>query len=604
MSESVIQTFLTNVGSGLANYSGTETCTASTAPYYSHCGQNISAAQIIYDASQAYSINPQDILATLEKEQSLVTEPAPNPNDANAVADYQASLNCAMGYESCSSNYVGFFTQVDNGAWQLRYDYEMASGNSYWGYSPSSYSSICGSPTNLYSAGLYPGNTVTFADPWYQTDPFSTSVPETITIANAATAALYCYTPYVGPYSETGYSGSYNFVYYFQLWFGSTQATVAYQWAYEGQSAYIDSAMTIPFTSSVLNVAPGQDFYISLEARNVGYETWEQSNFHLGLSDPTSRTSPFYNSTWIDNNRPGGLSVSSVPPGGETTIDFTLQAPQQAGTYQEYYNLVADGITWLNDPGFNYTINVVVPRTPFNTQNTDLASGQSLGAGRHLLSSDSQSTLVVQDDGNLVLYSQQQPTWTSGTSSNSVSQLIMQLDGNLVLYNTGGQPIWASGTVSKPDDPGAWLALQTDGNLVIYSTSGTALWASNTVNVPPFIDMSDTTLSSNTLLYPNQFLETDDGNYQLLLQLDSNLVLYYQGQPIWASNTVGESAAFLVNQNDGNLVLYNSSGKPLWASNTNGKGPSLLIMQNDGNLVLYNSSGVATWNTATEGKTP
>jgi len=180
----------------------------------------------------------------------------------------------------------------------------------------------------------------------------------------------------------------------------------------------------------------------------------------------------------------------------------------------------------------------------------------------------------------------------------------MQLDGNLVLYNTGGQPIWASGTVSKPDDPGAWLALQTDGNLVIYSTSGTALWASNTVNVPPFIDMSDTTLSSNTLLYPNQFLETDDGNYQLLLQLDSNLVLYYQGQPIWASNTVGESAAFLVNQNDGNLVLYNSSGKPLWASNTNGKGPSLLIMQNDGNLVLYNSSGVATWNTATEGKTP
>jgi hypothetical protein len=281
-----------------------------------------------------------------------------------------------------------------------------------------------------------------------------------------------------------------------------------------------------------------------------------------------------------------------------------LQAPQQTGTYQEYYNLVADGITWLNDPGFNYTINVVTPRTPFNAQNTGLASGQSLSVGQHLLSPDAQSVLLMQNDGNLVLYSQKRPTWASGTAGNNVSQLIMQLDGNLVLYNTKGQPVWASGTVGQPDDPGAWLILQTDGNLVIYSSSGTALWASNTVNVPIFSDMSDTTLSSNALLYPNQFLETDDGNYQLLLQLDSNLVLYHQGQPIWASNTDGESAAFLANQNDGNLVLYNSGGKPIWASNTASNGTSLLIMQNDGNLVLYNSGGKPTWNTATEDKTP
>src|SRR6266567_3118727 len=36
-------------------------------------GANVSAGRVIYDAAQAYSLNPQVILATLQKEQSLVT---------------------------------------------------------------------------------------------------------------------------------------------------------------------------------------------------------------------------------------------------------------------------------------------------------------------------------------------------------------------------------------------------------------------------------------------------------------------------------------------------------------------------------------------------
>src|SRR5579883_3127206 len=49
-------------------------------------GGNVSAGKVIYDASQAYGINPQVILATLQKEQSLVTGSAGcypnNPNPA------------------------------------------------------------------------------------------------------------------------------------------------------------------------------------------------------------------------------------------------------------------------------------------------------------------------------------------------------------------------------------------------------------------------------------------------------------------------------------------------------------------------------------------
>lgn len=189
MGASAIQSFLNSKGGGIRNYS--------------EGGK--SAAQIIYEAAQAYGLNPQVILATLQKEQSLVTDPSPD----------QAQFNCAMGYKSCASH-NSFFSQVDAGTWQLRYNLEASSGRDWGGRSASLYPCKNGRDTdpdnNFYSTGLFPGRTVTF----YNTG----GVAKTITLANAATASLYCYTPHVGPYSETGYSGSYNFVVSFEAWFG------------------------------------------------------------------------------------------------------------------------------------------------------------------------------------------------------------------------------------------------------------------------------------------------------------------------------------------------------------------------------------------------
>ncbi|HUA13558.1 MAG TPA: hypothetical protein VL989_03605 [Candidatus Sulfotelmatobacter sp.] len=212
MSPSDIQSFLNNENSGLRSYSDVENCNPTTptqpdpwaSSYYSHCGQTESAAQIIYDAGQAYGINPQTILATMQKEQSLVTTPNPT----------QSQLNCAMGYDSCHSD-SDFFEQVGNGAWQFRTDIQLMGGNDWWGYTPSSYA--CSNGSSLYSTGLYPGNTVTFADPG--------GTAEAVTLADFSTAALYCYTPYVGPITQTGYSGSYNFVLYFEEWFGPTTSS-------------------------------------------------------------------------------------------------------------------------------------------------------------------------------------------------------------------------------------------------------------------------------------------------------------------------------------------------------------------------------------------
>jgi hypothetical protein len=51
------------------------------------------------------------------------------------------------------------------------------------------------------------------------------------------------------------------------------------------------------------------------------------------------------------------------------------------------------------------------------------------------------------------------------TSSSGRCRLVMQTDGNLVLYNDAGRALWFSGTAGNP---GAYLAMQAgDGNLVI-----------------------------------------------------------------------------------------------------------------------------------------
>lgn len=59
-------------------------------------------------------------------------------------------------------------------------------------------------------------------------------------------------------------------------------------------------------------------------------------------------------------------------------------------------------------------------------------------------------------------------------------QLVMQWDGNLVLYN-GGQAIWASHTNRGWRQNGYECRMQEDGNLVVYDRdSWQAIWSSGT----------------------------------------------------------------------------------------------------------------------------
>lgn len=105
-----------------------------------------------------------------------------------------------------------------------------------------------------------------------------------------------------------------------------------------------------------------------------------------------------------------------------------------------------------------------------------LASGQNLAVGDTRVSQDGRFTLVLQSDGNLVLYQGSTPLWASGTNGLPVTRCSMQTDGNLVLYSSNGTPYWHTNTAIYP---GAQLQVGNDGNLKIIQNNITR-WSSNT----------------------------------------------------------------------------------------------------------------------------
>ena len=193
MSVTDIQNFLVQKGSVLASISSDQ---------LGDGAGGRSAAQIIYDAatvnrtdfdtSDGYgpsnplvmSLNPEILLLTLEKEQSLI--------DGNYVvgsSSTNSALRTAMGYGcpdsgDCNQAYSGFTNQVTYAAAQFMKNYYMAGKSSY-----------------------QPGQTYTISSP-----PYNAAANQSVTIGNAATSSLYQYTPHV-------YNGNYNFWLFLNKWF-------------------------------------------------------------------------------------------------------------------------------------------------------------------------------------------------------------------------------------------------------------------------------------------------------------------------------------------------------------------------------------------------
>jgi len=159
-----------------------------------------SAAQIIYDVSRQYQINPQVLIVLLQKEQGLVTDTWP----------LNVQYRTATGYgcpdtAPCDSQYYGLTNQL---TWSAKMFRAILNASPTW-YTP-------------YILG----------NNYIQYNPNSSCGGSTVNIENRSTQALYNYTPYqpnAGALAAgwgtapCGAYGNRNFFLYFQNWFGSTR---------------------------------------------------------------------------------------------------------------------------------------------------------------------------------------------------------------------------------------------------------------------------------------------------------------------------------------------------------------------------------------------
>lgn len=223
-----------------------------------------------------------------------------------------------------------------------------------------------------------------------------------------------------------------------------------------------------------------------------------------------------------------------------------------------------------------------------------LSAGQQLTAGQDRRSPDGAYRLVMQGDGNVVVYaSAGRVVWSSGTSRSPGARLVMQGDGNLVIYNAAGTPIWHT---RSSGHPGARAAMQIDGNLVVYSSANKVLWSSgpDRLRFPPA--PTGDTLSGGRQLSTGQSLTAANGRYRLVMQSDGNVVVYAgDGRAAWSSGTSRSPGSRLVMRTDGNLVIVNPAGAVVWQTRTAGHAGSRTVLQSDGNVVVYTTGNRPIW---------
>ena len=208
MTREEIAAFVTKVNAGCQSGSdGTQCLAAATfsvqarqastfCPGDIKAASGVSAADVIWEVSQACDINPQVLLVLIHKEQGLLTASGENLS----ARDYEAAAGYACpDYGACDPQWAGFPSQL----------YGAASQFHRYRLDPGGYDVVAQQPRRIaYSPDVLCGS-------------------GEVTVANQATAGLYNYTPFQ-PNEAAAHGGdqctswgNWNFYGYFKTLFGS-----------------------------------------------------------------------------------------------------------------------------------------------------------------------------------------------------------------------------------------------------------------------------------------------------------------------------------------------------------------------------------------------
>lgn len=199
------------------------------------------------------------------------------------------------------------------------------------------------------------------------------------------------------------------------------------------------------------------------------YPTW--NNFAMGDDSGDfniwypGRSVMFYNSVTVtvkDDDNGTELSSFTFSPqnfSGAGSTNAPISDPDVPNSPQKVsYQMTALLITLAQAQG--------------NTMNP----GETLLPGQSIRSANGQYEFILQTDGNLVLYNQENVAlWNSKTNGAPVTICTMQSDGNLVLYENGTTNVpYSSGTNGNP---GSYLIVEDDGHVKIFDPNGTSIWS-------------------------------------------------------------------------------------------------------------------------------
>ncbi len=198
-------------------------------------GGNVSAGRVIYDSAQAYGLNPQVIIATLQKEQSLVSGTAGCSTlryvgamgygcpDSGTTHSYTGgnfytinghTVSTVSGTCVNSKAKAGFSQQVIHGAWLLKFGQERSRGHTTWAVIKGKWDNS-DDPDTCYGGPMTKGTFKRCSNGSAVTyDGYTTIDNGSVFMGSGATATLYWYTPHI--------HGNQSFVSIYEGWFGST----------------------------------------------------------------------------------------------------------------------------------------------------------------------------------------------------------------------------------------------------------------------------------------------------------------------------------------------------------------------------------------------
>jgi hypothetical protein len=291
-------------------------------------------------------------------------------------------------------------------------------------------------------------------------------------------------------------------------------------------------AMLIPLpavAASVGQLAQGQELRSgqSLESPSSRYVLTMQSDGNAVVSGPGR-------SLWSSGTAGAGPGATLILQTDGNLVIYNASSvavwdSHTAGT-NELLRLADTGVLELSSGG--RSIWVGAPNV--------LRAGDALRSGESMYSANLKYQLVMQPDGNLVVYGPTRAIWASGTYGSPGNWLALQTEGNLVIYTAKNVAVFNTATNGGA---GTQLVLANDSWLVLTS-GGSPIWSASTPTVSP-----------GTTIPSGESIRSPDGRVALSMQTDGNLVVYLGGVALWNSGTWGNAGAYAAMQSDG-ILLY------------------------------------------------